>query len=85
MRTSIEDKIQDIYKRHDICYEYYITSKTECEILVDWGDWKHDHAYIDYLMKVNGFKKVGEELTEVDGSDCYSSVHSYQLSRYCRK
>ena len=82
---NVEFKLQDIFKRHDLSYDYNIISKTECEVYIEWGDWKHDHAHTDYCMKVNGFKKVGEEVTEEDGSDCYSSVHTYQLSRYCRK
>lgn len=82
---TIQEKIEDVFKRHDIEYDYDVTSKSECEISINWGDWKHDHAYMDYLMKVNGFVKTNEEITEEDGSDCYSSIHFYQLKRYCRK
>lgn len=47
-------------------------------ISIDWGDWKHSHAYLDYLMKELGFSKCDEEITEEDGSDCYSSIHYYK-------
>ena len=46
-------------------------------IRIDWGDWKHEHGYADYVMQQNGFKKVGEQDYEEDGSDCYSSTHIY--------
>lgn len=46
-------------------------------IEIEWGDWKHEHGYADYVMKQNGFTKIKEEVTEEDGSDCYSSNHYY--------
>ena len=50
---------------------------------IKWGDWKHDHLRCDYLVeefaKENHreitFKKTN--LTEEDGSDCYSAKHFY--------
>ena len=81
MASVIENKIQGIFKNNDIHYDYGVTSETECEINIEWGDWKHDHLYIDYLMQQNGFKKVDEEITEEDGGDCFSSVHYYKLTK----
>ena len=46
---------------------------------VNWGDWKHSHGYLDYLMKQKDFFKVGERVTEEDGSDCYSANHIYLI------
>jgi len=50
---------------------------------INWGDWKHDHLYYGYLLaewaKDNGFKILVQdhvtEVTEEDGSDCYSGSH----------
>lgn len=50
------------------------------QIEIYWGDWKHSHLRADYLMEQNGFKLIGKEVTEEDGSDCYSARHTY-----CRK
>lgn len=45
------------------------------------GDWKHDHAFFDYLVKtVFGFECVEEEVIEETGSDWYASVHTYQIT-----
>ena len=52
-------------------------------IEINWGDWKHDHLWCDY--EVNEFVKSknhevvshAEELTDEDGSDTYSAIHSY--------
>lgn len=50
-------------------------------IHIEWGDWKHEHAYADYVMRKHGFEKTDETLTEDDGSDCYSSIHYYKAAR----
>lgn len=49
------------------------------EVGIEWGDWKHDHALCDVLMKEIGYELDGEYETEEDGSDCYSSIHQYKL------
>ena len=51
----------------------------EIYIEIEWGDWKHEHGYADYVMKTKGFRKTNEEVTDEDGSDCYSSVHYYKF------
>ena len=48
-------------------------------IEVNWGDWKHSHGYLDYLMKEKHFFKVREDVTEENGSDCYSANHIYLI------
>lgn len=47
------------------------------EVHIEWGDWKHEHGYCDYLMEELGYKKLGDRITEEDGSDCYSAVHFF--------
>ena len=46
-------------------------------ICISWGDWKHSHLRIDYLMRQLGYTLVEEEVTEENGDDCYSSNHYY--------
>ena len=47
-------------------------------VSISWGDWKHEHAFTDYLMsQVIGYELHHIEVTEEDGSDCYSAVHYY--------
>lgn len=73
----MEKLIQKIFKENDVWYEYNILPNNRVEINVEFGDWKHDHLFIDHLMKENGFVKTDEVLTWEDGSDCYSSIHTY--------
>lgn len=46
-------------------------------VTIYWGDWKHDHGYLKYLMEQQGLTQVKEELIEENGSDCYSSTHIF--------
>ena len=44
---------------------------------IPWGDWKHEHLFCDCLMEALGYKKKYVNVTEEDGSDCYSAIHCY--------
>ena len=46
-------------------------------VSISWGDWKHDHGWCTELMRHLGYMKIGEVVTEEDGSDCYSAIHTY--------
>ena len=56
---------------------------------IEWGDWKHDHAYSEDLAK-EFFKEdlsISEDVTEEDGSDTYSATHEFlfNLAPYLSK
>lgn len=44
---------------------------------IEWGDWKKDHGYCRWLMGELGFRELDSEITEEDGTDCYSAIHTY--------
>lgn len=52
-------------------------SNGEVNVLIEWGDWKHDHRYCDVIMKEFGFELSSVTETEVNGSDCFSAIRSY--------
>lgn len=66
-----------IYKKNEADYEEIIQTEEAVAVTITWGDWKHSHKRVDYLMGQIGFKLLGEKVTEEDGSDCYSSIHVY--------
>lgn len=76
---NIEQDINRIFKENELCYEYSTRIDGTIEVNVEWGDWKHDHSYLDYIMKNNGYSLKSEIVTEEDGSDCYSSVHLFEI------
>ena len=53
-------------------------------ISVSWGDWKHDHGWLDSLMNYLGYEAFNEIVTEENGSDCYSADHIF-VSKDCPK
>lgn len=81
------DELVAYFKEKDICYEinnvltdnsgHKVPDNYVYDITIEWGDWKHDHGYCDYLMSQKGYTKVSELTTEEDGSDTYSSIHRY--------
>lgn len=56
----------------------YTNSEGTTSVEISWGDWKHQHIYCDCLMKYLGYEtECEEEVTEENGSDCYSAIHYY--------
>lgn len=47
-------------------------------VSIHWGDWKHEHLRCDWLMEEKfGASRIKVEVTEENGSDCYSADHYY--------
>ena len=44
-----------------------------------WGDWKHEHARLDWLITENfpNLRSICTYTTEEDETDCYSAIHYY--------
>ncbi len=80
-RKEQQERIEKLFKENKIYYEWEIDPDTDVvSVYIDLGDWKHDHLYIDYLMRENDFKQIGETVTFEDGDDCYGSIHEYKYS-----
>lgn len=76
---NIEQDIKRIFKENELYYDYFIRTDGTIQVNVEWGDWKHDHFYLDYIMEHNGYSLKSMIVTEEDGSDCYSSVHLFEV------
>ena len=72
MVETIRKRLAENNLYYDVC-----TNNNIIEIFIEWGDWKHDHGYLNYLMKQQGYEQIDEKTTEEDGSDCYSSIHFF--------
>ena len=78
MKELIE-KIKKFLEENKLGYEWIdqYQDLPVVEISILWGDWKHDHGRLKYLMgKVFGIENcyLGQEVTEENGSDCLSAV-----------
>lgn len=76
---TLMDRAQKVINNSSIFADIYDVTDTKIKVEITWGDWKHDHLYLDYLMREEGFEKIDEYTTEEDGSDTYSAVHVYTL------
>lgn len=76
--------IQEIYSAlkekhlYPDLYEEKVGDEVMLAAHIEWGDWKHDHIYLDRVMEGLGFSLYGKYTTEEDGSDCYSATHLYR-------
>jgi hypothetical protein len=68
-------------------FDYFVDETFDGRLCIEihWGDWKHEHRRADYLVRQFFMDKglgvhVDEQVTEEDGSDCYSAEHYYSIN-----
>ena len=77
---AIEKTIYDALADYRIHPDEVAVYDDTVDILITWGDWKHDHLCCSYVMEdILGCEDRGYYITEEDGSDCYSANHTYKL------
>ena len=76
---SKADKINEIMRKHNLHGEAYDESDRVVAVEIHWGDWKHNHLRLKWLVEegMPDLKKVQEEVTEENGTDCYSAIHRF--------
>jgi len=68
------------YLEDNGCYNDGVYTNTDgtTSVEISWGDWKHSHIWCDTLMRYLGYDTAcEEEVTEENGSDCYSATHYF--------
>jgi len=77
--ASNANKIMEFMRNNGLHGEVWDEKEDVVAVEITWGDWKHQHAYLDYLVKelMPELKKVESVVTEEDGSDCYSAIHKF--------
>lgn len=69
------EKIYDLLRQNEIYGQVYLDNEGVV-VLIEWGDWKHEHLYADQLIKAEFPDcQIDQVVTETDGSDCYSAEH----------
>lgn len=71
---------QELYQHLQSKGLYYDIYETEDGFIisVEWGDWKHDHRYLEHIMGELDYILIDKKITNEDGSDCCSADHYYQ-------
>lgn len=79
----------NIYEKAREAQKYFDDNKLGCEVYpydndlpvivvsIHWGDWKHEHLRADWLAEQKDWVYVKTQVTEENGSDCYSANHYY--------
>lgn len=75
--TFYKEDLKRIWNENNLTYDYFIQFDGSIDVYVEWGDWKHDHLFINFIMKKNNYRLVSERTTEEDGDDAYSSIHKF--------
>ena len=73
-----QEDLKRIWKKNNFSYDYFIHHDGSIVVDVMWGDWKHDHLFLNHVMRQNNYRLVSEEVTEEDGDDAYSSLHKFR-------
>ena len=86
MMNEIIEKIDSALQENHVYADVYdwITDSGEkvVKIEIHWGDWKHDHLRAQWIVEDVlgiGVRKWDTDVTEEDGSDCYSAIHTVWL------
>jgi hypothetical protein len=74
-----QKKIYDLMKENKLFGEIVDERENMIAIEISWGDWKHEHLRLDWMMQDNfdNIQSIHNVTTEEDGSDCYSAIHYY--------
>lgn len=80
LNETLKDKIQKIINDEKLGYDIVEDDGHTVGVEVS-GDWKHDHAYFNMLMRNNGINLTDEETTDdYSGDDSYKSIHYFAES-----
>lgn len=72
---SISDELRNILDNSNISFEIWSIDNDHCEVYVNWGDWKHEHMVLMYILTNNDYDFEREVIDEND-SDCFSAKYS---------
>ena len=79
---ALADELYEHFADLHIYYDIW-NDEDGINVEINWGDWKRDHAWCDYevehFIASRGHEVVSHstEVTDEDGSDTYSAIHSY--------
>ena len=82
----VQDHLDKNNNHHYVYFQDWNLFEDFLEINIEWGDWKHDHArtrcqVLDVVQSIPGFINWAEDVTESDGSDCYSARHRFYFKK----
>ena len=86
--AEILNGLENFLREEDVYYEVWFDTKNDTvNAEIEWGDWKHDHLWFDHLaeqyLNSKGYEviDVNVDVTDEDGSDTYSAIHSLKIRK----
>jgi hypothetical protein len=83
---NMESRVQELMTANKLYGEVWTDGDAVC-VEISWGDWKHEHLRLEYLVSSNIAELIKSEsqVTEEDGSDCYSAIHRFFFQKVATK
>ena len=85
---ALANELNKFLEEQQAYYEVYPEDDDTISADISWGDWKHDHLWFDHVAEKffneKGYDVVNfnVDVTDEDGSDTYSAIHSLQLRKH---
>ena len=78
-KVEIIETIEKLANENHVMCDVYEEHGGVIAAEIQWGDWKHSHLRLKWLVKEKfpDMRGVETEVTEEDGSDCYSAIHRF--------
>ena len=70
-------QLQKYLNDNDLYWSGLSESDDTFIITIEWGDWEHDHLYLQHLMGKVNLPLKSYIITEENGSDCYSAEYEF--------
>lgn len=70
-------ELTNYLNENDLYYTDVYETYNTFVIFIDWGDWKHEHLYLNHLMDKLGLIYKNCVITDENDSDCYSAEYEY--------
>lgn len=79
-RCEMAVEAERLLNKHDVYgdAEPMMYGTKDISVEIHWGDWKHEHLRCDWVLGLIGFSLVSVDVTEENGSDCYSAIRYYR-------
>ena len=76
---ELNKRISQILKNNNMSYDYSIDSEGYIKIIVENGDWKHDHIRLRKVMANEGYISFGRHIPDEEtGEDSFSAVYIFR-------
>ena len=72
-----KEDVKRIFKENNLTYEWCVSFDGTIFVNVIWGDWKHDHGFLKYVMRKNHYQVISQVVTEENGDDAFSAEYKF--------